>query len=282
MELDEMIRIKEQRGYSIKQLAEYSGVPEGTVRKIFSGQTACPRAVTMSALEKVLTGDESVYKGKNYFYDMKSASADYGKYLDEVGSGSSRIAETVFSYGKKGLMTIEDLESLPEDSRSELIDGILYDMGSPSLVHQDISMEVAMQIRQFTKEKGLKCKTLVNPGVQILRDDQNLLIPDVAVACRDKTRIGRYVEGAPVFVMEVVSEHGRKRDYVIKLNKYSQAGVEEYWIVDPFKKMITIYTTEEDYAPEIIPIEGKCSLHCLGEDFAIDLDEIANIIEEYE
>ena len=63
MTIEQMRNIKEERGYSMSQLSEYSGVPLGTLQKIFSGETKTPRKSTMSAIEKVLLGEESVYQG---------------------------------------------------------------------------------------------------------------------------------------------------------------------------------------------------------------------------
>ena len=281
MEIDEMIRIKQQRGYSIRQIAEYSGVPEGTVRKIFSGQTENPRVATIIAIQKVLEGDESVYQGKNYLYDKNASEYEFFNEASDKDK-ISIVAETAFSYGQKSSMTLSDVEKLPEECRCELIDGVIYDMGTASIVHQDIVAEFVTQTRNYIKGKKSKCKVVGNPGVQIFNDDHNLLVPDLAIICRDKTPIEHYVKGAPEFCLEVISRWSVQRDYVVKLSKYAQAGVGEYWIIDPFKKMITIYSKAEEYAPTIIPIKGKRSLQVFGSEFELDLDEIAAIIENFD
>ena len=53
MTIDEMIRRKQELGYSYEKISELSGVPLGTVQKIFSGQTRSPRYATLQALEKM-------------------------------------------------------------------------------------------------------------------------------------------------------------------------------------------------------------------------------------
>ena len=284
MDIYEMIRIKEERGYSIRQISEYSGVPEGTVRKIFEGRTAHPRVATMIALERVFTEDENKYQGQRYKYDMQARAADveYSKYLDEAGSAPSVVEETAFTYGERKLLTVEDYDSLPEDCRAELIDGVLYDMGAPSFTHQDIITSMIVQISAFLSNKRSKCKVVPGPvDVQILRDNYNMLQPDVVIVCRDKCDIGHRISGTPSFVLEVVSKWSVRRDYIKKLDKYSDAGVDEYWILDPFKKMLTIYCNADNYAPTIVPLQGKRALTIFGGKLEIDLDEIAGIIEEY-
>lgn len=65
----------------------------------------------------------------------------------------------------------------------------------------------------------------------------------------------RGCEGTPDFIIEVVSPSSRKMDYVTKHFLYSNAGVREYWIVDPAKERTTVYRYEEDSAPIIVPFD---------------------------
>ena len=51
MTLDEMKRLKKEKGYTMAQLSEYSNIPLGTLQKIFTGETAHPRSATREALE---------------------------------------------------------------------------------------------------------------------------------------------------------------------------------------------------------------------------------------
>ena len=51
--------------------------------------------------------------------------------------------------------------------------------------------------------------------------------------------------GAPDWVIEIVSPSSRKMDYVRKTKLYRETGVREYWIVDPNKEMVTIYTADQ-------------------------------------
>ncbi|MDE5589145.1 MAG: Uma2 family endonuclease [Acetatifactor sp.] len=65
-------------------------------------------------------------------------------------------------------------------------------------------------------------------------DETNYVEPDISVIC-DKSKLDeRGCNGAPDWIIEVVSPSTERMDYGIKLFKYRSAGVREYWIVNPF------------------------------------------------
>ena len=55
----------------------------------------------------------------------------------------------------------------------------------------------------------------------------------------------RGCDGAPDWVIEVVSKNNASHDYVTKLMQYQKAGVREYWIVDPEEQTIQVYNFED-------------------------------------
>ena len=138
--------------------------------------------------------------------------------------------------------TIEDYCAIPEDQRVELIDGVLYDMASPGITHQSISMSLSIQIGTYINKKGGNCRVFAGPiDVQLVNDNRTMLVPDIIVVCDpDKVKKERIV-GAPDFVVEIISHSSRKRDYEIKMKKYNAAGVREYWIVDPERARVLVY-----------------------------------------
>ena len=92
-------------------------------------------------------------------------------------------------------------------------------------------------------------------AVFIKEDDTNYVEPDISVIC-DKSKIShRGCEGAPDFVIEIVSPSSRKMDYALKNTLYSDANIREYWIVDPARERTTVYRYEQDVAPIIIPFD---------------------------
>ena len=276
MTIEEMKKIKEERGYSMSQLSEYSGVPLGTLQKIFSGETKTLRKSTIAAIEKVLLGEESLYQGKAYAYHMESK-----------GISADHIRETV-TYGtefvekKQGEYTLEDYYALPDERRVELIDGVIYDMSAPMVVHQMIAGDIYGQIREYIEKNKGECIPVMSPvDVQLDCDQKTMVQPDVLVIC-DPEKIRRFgVFGAPDFVLEVLSPSTRKKDLTVKLSKYIGAGVREYWILDPEKKILITYDFEEDGMPCIYPLEGDVGLAIYEEKMKINLAKIASIIEKY-
>ncbi len=149
---------------------------------------------------------------------------------------------------KQQLYTVEYIHSLPEDKRVELIDGVIYDMTAPKRIHQKIAYELGRQIGNAIEKNHGDCEVYLAPfGVEL--DDYNYLEPDISVICDKNKLTDNGCSGAPELVIEVVSPSSRKMDYFIKLNKYMNAGVFEYWIVDPIKKQILVYNRSDDYIP---------------------------------
>ena len=56
----------------------------------------------------------------------------------------------------------------------------------------------------------------------------------------------RGCEGAPDWIIEILSPSSTRTDCAIKLFKYRTAGVREYWIVNPMKKVVQTYVFEDE------------------------------------
>ena len=138
--------------------------------------------------------------------------------------------------------TVEDIFSLPDGKRAELIDGVIYDMAPPSRIHQRIVTEAATAINQYIKSSAGHCEVDVAPFAVFLdEDDYTYVEPDISVICDPDRLTERGCKGAPDWVIEVVSPGSVEMDYFIKLLKYRTAGVCSYWIVDPAKRTVRVY-----------------------------------------
>ncbi|MBQ1994238.1 MAG: Uma2 family endonuclease, partial [Lachnospiraceae bacterium] len=139
------------------------------------------------------------------------------------------------------LITFEQYEALPEDRRVEVFDGIVYDMASPSQEHQTISMELSTILNTYIKGKKGSCRVFHAP-FDVKLSDQPLTIvqPDLMIIC-DKDKLdGKKCNGAPDFIIEIISPSNPSDDYIRKLYYYKNAGVREYWIVDPRRKTVIV------------------------------------------
>lgn len=143
--------------------------------------------------------------------------------------------------------TVEDIYALPDGRRAELIDGQIYDMTPPARLHQHIIMNLSATIYNYIKQKNGTCLVYPAPfAVFLNNDDYNYVEPDISVIC-DKSKLDeRGCNGAPDWIIEIVSPGSRRTDYFTKLFKYRTAGVREYWIVDPEKNRITVYNFETE------------------------------------
>ena len=87
--------------------------------------------------------------------------------------------------------------------------------------------------------------------------------------------------GAPDFCLEIISESTGRKDYIKKLQKYTDAGVKEYWIIDPYRRILVSYNWKDDYIPHMQPLQGKAGLALYDGELQIDLDAIASLIQDY-
>ena len=167
---------------------------------------------------------------------------------------------------KSDTYTSEDYWNLPENERAELINGQLYMMAPPSVLHQHISVQLCKVIGQYIDSHHGNCKVLSAPiAVNLDAEDTNYVEPDVLIVC-DPSKIGENsIKGAPDFIAEIVSPSSRKMDYVKKSGLYLDAGVREYWIIDPLKKCTTIYHFEEDAAPVIAQFSSPVTMRIYGD-----------------
>ena len=144
---------------------------------------------------------------------------------------------------KETTYTVEDIYNLPDGERAELIDGQIYYMApTPSRIHQDLAGKMYATILQYIKTNGGKCEPYIAPfAVFLNKDDLTYVEPDISVICDPDKLNDKGCNGAPDWIIEIVSPGSRKMDYFTKLFKYRTAGVREYWIVDPGKNLILVY-----------------------------------------
>jgi Uma2 family endonuclease len=147
--------------------------------------------------------------------------------------------------------TYADYCSWQGEERYQLIEGEAVLMApAPAVRHQTIVIGIASQV--YLALKDSPCQVFVAPlDVRLPKagetDDQidTVVQPDVLVVCDRKKLDDRGVRGAPEWVVEVLSPFTAGLDHVKKRRLYEQAGVREYWLVDPLGKVLTVYTLKD-------------------------------------
>lgn len=274
MTIGEMKKRKIELGLTNEMIARETGLPLGTVQKIFSGETRAPRRKTIDALEQLLGEDR----------DGGSPRSPYAG-LSYEAHRADLLREPEVPYGpakKRGLHTIDDYYALPEDVRVELIDGVFYDMGTPSKRHQGILGELYLLFRECADGHGMPCEIWLSPcDVQLDGDAFTMLQPDLFVICGEHDpKAARFV-GAPDLVVEILSPSSGARDKYKKLCKYHDAGVREYWIVDPDRKKVTVYLFEEDGEPCVYGFSDRIPVGISGGACEIDFSRVMLRMAKY-
>ena len=175
-------------------------------------------------------------------------------------------------------ITLEQYENFPEDKRVEVFDGVVYDMASPSQIHQTISMELSNIIYNYIKRKKGSCQLFTAPfDVKLSDHPLTIVQPDIMVIC-DKDKLdGKRCNGAPDFIIEIVSPGNPADDYIRKLYHYKNYGVREYWIVDPRRKTVTVNYFEGNIISVPYPFDSIIKVN-IYEDLFINFSEIADIL----
>ncbi len=274
MTITQMKKLKAERGYSYQKISELSGIPVSTIQKIFRGETTHPRFETLQALESCFApsaGQPAVSSA-----DLTGRS-DHSSLLCEVRSPYAADATK-----KQGEYTLDDYYALPEDKRFELIDGVLFEMNSPTTFHQLAAGEIHRQIANFILEHDGSCVPFISPmDVQLDEDNRTMVEPDVIIVCDQDRILGKNIFGAPDFILEVISPSTRRRDYFLKLNKYREANVKEYWLVDPYQRYIlTYYFADEDRGVGIHPIDAEIPVQLFNGELVIDLKHVLKWLPE--
>lgn len=179
------------------------------------------------------------------------------------------------SLPKTNYHTIEDIYSLPEGQRAELIDGQIYDMAPPNRIHQKIVGQLIRIIGQYIDRHRGSCEVYPAPfAVFLNKDSKNYVEPDISVIC-DKGKLDdRGCNGAPDWIIEIVSPGASGHDYIRKLNLYADAGVREYWIVDPRTEKITVYYLEvPDPVIDTCTFQNRIKVH-IYDDLWIDFKDL--------
>ena len=289
MNIEEMRQIRTERNLSYMKIAEMAQLPLSTVHNYFSGRTKHPRQETKDALDQVFsTLDLRILKEDTdlpwYHNDTSYLKPEHYEFQP---MRSQLVAEPGWNYGTSALsfpgpFTVDDWMALPEGERAELIDGYLFYMNTPAILHQLIAGDVHRQIANFIYDRGGKCMPGIAPlGVQLDCDDKTMVEPDVMIVCDPEKVKGRTVYGAPDFVLEVLSPSTAKKDIFTKSEKYRRAGVREYWMIDPVNAFLDIRPYGIPGEPQINDMTSPVPVGIYEGKLEIDFSRVLEWIEQF-
>ena len=176
---------------------------------------------------------------------------------------------------QKQVYTEADYYALPEDVRAELIDGQIYYQAAPSRAHQKILGKLYQTIANHIDAKGGPCEVYPAPFAVKLKEGRKTIVePDISVICDRDKLTDRGCTGAPDWIVEIISPSNSSHDYIRKLNLYADAGVREYWIVNPAEQSIFVYHLEKDsFKAKSYTFQDKIKVN-IYDDLWIDFQEI--------
>jgi Uma2 family endonuclease len=144
-----------------------------------------------------------------------------------------------------GKLGYDDYASMPEDgNRYEILDGELVVTASPVLRHQRVSRDLGFLLHAHVAAHDLG-EVLYAP-VAVILDRHTIVEPDLVFVSKARSAIleGRYIEGAPDLLIEILSPSTAARDRGAKAKLYARLGVTEYWIVDADARTLEVFERE--------------------------------------
>ena len=151
------------------------------------------------------------------------------------------------SWPAQGEWTYEDYLRLPDDgNRYEVIRGVLYVSASPFYKHQTAGSELETRFRSFVRRRKLGSIARAPFDIKLPCGIANPVQPDLVFFRTGNTPNpdDGYFEGVPDLVVEILSPRTRHRDRTVKYKAYQDAGVPEYWLIDPDAQTVVVYVLE--------------------------------------
>ena len=146
--------------------------------------------------------------------------------------------------------------------RVELIKGFILKMSpAPSMIHQRISNNLSFELNNYFKRKS--CDVFVAPfdvrlPIPSAIKDSTVVQPDLCIICDESKLDAKGCNGTPDLMIEIISPNNSKHDVHTKFNLYQEAGVKEYWIIEPNDKIILVYSLVNDEFIGLKPqVEGE-------------------------
>jgi Uma2 family endonuclease len=163
--------------------------------------------------------------------------------------------------------------------RVELIKGFIMKMSpAPSMSHQKVSNNLSGCFYENFKRKP--CSVFQAPfdvrlPIKSAKKDSTVVQPDLCVICDEDKLDEKGCNGSPDLMVEIISPNNSKHDIHTKFNLYKEAGVIEYWIIEPYDKILLVYTLKDNQYIGLPPqTEGENIKSPLFPDLQIALEDV--------
>jgi Uma2 family endonuclease len=135
--------------------------------------------------------------------------------------------------------TLAEVHALPDDgNKYELVRGELFVTPPPTYTHESIGARLAAIVIPYVMREGLG---LAFQGHAVMRYDGSEVGPDLMVRAEHRGADAGWDNApVPILIVEIASPGTRRRDRLEKRSLYVDAGVAEYWMIDPERRSVTV------------------------------------------
>ena len=160
------------------------------------------------------------------------------------------MSDALLAPQENGYYTYADYLTWEGPERYQIIYGEVFMMASPSVNHQAICMELSRLFSTWLL--GKPCRVFAAPlDVRLFPEDDNsddtVVQPDLLVVC-DKEKLGKgSVNGSPDIAIEIISPSTSNKEHFLKFRAYMDAGIREYWMIEPEQKLVQVYINENGH-----------------------------------
>lgn len=149
--------------------------------------------------------------------------------------------------------------------RVELLRGFIKKMSpAPSRRHQDYSRNLSFSILKIIEKSPCRMYTApfdVRLPVASAKKDTTVVQPDICIICDESKLDDNGCKGAPDLIIEILSPGNSKYDVDTKFRLYEEAGVLEYWMVEPEEKLVLVYTLQNEIYIGLKPFTEGETIH---------------------
>ena len=190
---------------------------------------------------------------------------------EEVLAPTWEIAQL---FPAQGHWSEEEYFSLGTNHLIEFSHGLLEVLPTPTQSHQLLVAALCESLCSFVRDRDLGMVLFAPMRVQLWQG--KFRQPDIVhMAAAHPDRLGEQFWRGADLVIEVVRPDDPERDTVTKRREYAQAGIPEYWIVDPAAASITVLTLHiQEYALHGEFVAGEEASSVLLKGLKVDVENV--------